>query len=79
MAYFSSIRTIFWHDAQILDENRASWLEADPVAEVREDRQEGYHLPSFCGWVEVEHERVEVVRSVAKADVHVMLHLSGLE
>ena len=55
------------------------YLETYPITDIRQYRQQRDHLPSFGRSVEVEHERVEVVRSVAKADVHVMLHLTGLE
>lgn len=54
-------------------------LKAYPPAEVRKYRQQGDHLPAFGHRVEIENERVEMVGRIAKADIHIMLHLAGLE
>ena len=53
--------------------------EAYPIAEIRQYRQECYHLPAFCSCIKVEHEWVEVVGCVAEAYIDVMLYLAGLE
>ena len=53
--------------------------ETDPITEIRKNRQQSYHLPTFGCSIEVEHERIEVVGCVAYSDVHVMLYDSCLE
>lgn len=54
-------------------------LKHDPPVEIRQDRHQGNLLPGLRGSVEVEHERVEVVRDIADAQVDVVLHTARLE